>query len=230
MYTVDSGVAKVREVADNHSMTTVVLPPLPSVTPEAMARVNYIENKLKEIEGGNLRVIDLGAIEYDASEHPSLDGTRAIIRKLESEIGEEIVLPEATNEDMVTSHKYNQVQSLYKAGCRGCDSPDFTQSLCCDCWGKAEGVSVEVYEALVESYRIQLFPDTLASPLNVSTATLVGDGEGKGEEVMEVEESNVILGTVDVNVKEDVVMGDGKVFRERNGDSSDESPLAKRAK
>ena len=78
------------------------------------------------------------------------------------------------------NHKYNQVQSMYKAGCRGGDSPEFTRDFCAACWVKVEEVNIEEYEALVEGYRIQMYPDALGSLLNMSTA-LVGKGREKRE-------------------------------------------------
>ena len=112
---------------------------------------------------------------------------------------------------------------MYKAGCRGCDSPEFTRDLCADCWGKAESVDVEMYETLVEGYRIQMYPDTL-NPM--STATIVSGGKGN-EKVNENGEGN---GVQIVEGVEDVIMGDGKVAHVRNEDSDDDSPLSKRVK
>ena len=41
----------------HNSLTTVVLLPVPTVTPEVIARVQYIEEKLKEVEeGGKVKV------------------------------------------------------------------------------------------------------------------------------------------------------------------------------
>ena len=45
VFTIDSGVEKVTTIAKNHTLTTVVLPTVPAVTPEAMARVQYIASK-----------------------------------------------------------------------------------------------------------------------------------------------------------------------------------------
>ena len=112
---------------------------------------------------------------------------------------------------------------MYNAGCRGCESPDFTRDLCDTCWEKVGGVDVEFYESLVEGYRAQMYPDSLGT---ASTATLVDEGvvekESKGEEVVNVE------GVIQVG--DDVVMGDGKVAHQRDEESDEDVPLAKRVK
>ena len=40
VHSVNTGVEKIQEVALHHSLTTVVLPPVPTATPEAIARVH----------------------------------------------------------------------------------------------------------------------------------------------------------------------------------------------
>ena len=105
---------------------------------------------------------------------------------------------------------------MYKAGCRGCDSPVFTRDLCSECWIKTESVDVSYYERLIEGYRVQMYPD-----LGRGEEEGV-EKESKGEEVVNVE--GVIQGG------DDVVMGDGKVAHQRDGESDEDVPLAKRVK
>ena len=226
VYTIDTGVAKVQALADSHNLTTVVLPPIPAATPEAVARVHYIEEKFKVVESEKLKIIEIENVEYDASNHPSVTGTRAIIHQLETALGENLVLSEATEDDIATRRIYNQVQPMYKAGCRGCESPVFTRDLCGDCWTRAESVDVSHYEALVEGYRIQMYPEGLPS---ANSAMLnEGDVHKEGGAELNVVENE---GGEIAQVVEDTVMGERKVAHEHDGDSSDDgSPLAKRLK
>ena len=216
VYTIDTGVEKVQALAETRTRTAVVLPPAPAVTPEAVARVQYIEEKFKAIESEKLVIVEINNVEYDASNHPSVTGTKNFIHQLETVLGENLVLAEATEEDIATERIYNQVQPMYKAGCRGCDSPVFTRDLCSDCWIKTESVDVSYYERLVEGYRVQMYPD-----LGRGEEEGV-EKESKGEEVVNVE--GVIQGG------DDVVMGDGKVAHQRDGESDEDVPLAKRVK
>ena len=94
VYTISTGIEKVQSIANTHT-TTVVLPPVPAVTPEALARVSYIEHKFKEVQNEKLRVLTVDDVEYDASLHPSPAGTKSIIHQIQAAVGEVIILPDA---------------------------------------------------------------------------------------------------------------------------------------
>ena len=114
------------------------------------------------------------------------------------------------------NHKYNQMQSMYKAGCRGCDSPEFTRDLCAVSWVKVEEVNIEEYETLMEGYHMQMYPDALGSLLNTYTA-LVDKREGN--------EGEKLIGNNDIDM-------DSAIIDDQNGDSDsdDGSSSAKRSK
>ena len=109
-------------------------------------------------EADQINVIKLETIEYDATSHPSLKGSMDIIEQIQKGLGEDIILPDA-KEDVVTNRMYSNVQPMYKAGCRGCDSPEYTANLCNDCWLHAALVDTTEFNKIVEGYRAQMYPD-----------------------------------------------------------------------
>ena len=154
VYTVKKEVEKIEKLT-NEINVTVVLPIVPTYGPTDTAKAEYLHTKIKALP--NIKFIELDEIEYEEN-HPSLKGTRAIMEQIQKGLGEQIVLPDAID-DVVTNRKYSNVQTMYKAGCRGCDSPEYTPNLCADCWLLSVSEDTKELGILIEKYRDQMYPD-----------------------------------------------------------------------
>ena len=72
-------------------------------------------------------------------------------------LGDVIIMEGAENE-ATTSRKYSQIQPVYKVGCRGCDTHEFTPQLCCTCKQEAKAVDIQYLKELIKDFKEQLFP------------------------------------------------------------------------
>jgi len=62
---------------------------------------------------------------------------------------------------VVTNRKYSNVQTMYKAGCRGCDSPEYTPNLCPNCWDIAQNEDITELDAIIDKYKEQMYPELM---------------------------------------------------------------------
>ena len=141
VYTVETAGEKLKKIS-TETKVIVVLPTVPTVGACDTGRARYLEEKLKEIK--EIKVIKLDNIEYE-SDHPSQKGTLNVIEQIHKEIGDEIIL-DGAKDDVTTNRWHSQVQAIYRAGCRGCTSEEYTPDLCMECKTKSNQVYMEYLE------------------------------------------------------------------------------------
>ena len=95
VYTIEKAAAKVTELCKDRNIT-IVLPTVPPEGPSDVGKAQFIEETIKSIP--TVKTIKLDEIEYDESLHPSEDGTGEMIRKINEEMNNELILPEAITE------------------------------------------------------------------------------------------------------------------------------------
>lgn len=167
IYTVEKTEEKLRKLAQDRKVT-VVIPKPPTFGPEEDGKQRFYEQKLKTIDC--ITLIDLKDIEFDETSHPTEGGTKEFVVQIEEAIGDQIILNEAEGE-ITAKRKYSQVSVTYKVGCRGCDTPHFTPSLCRDCIEKSKTVNVQELNDIIETIREQMYPDLITDPTLGSKTT-----------------------------------------------------------
>ena len=99
----------------------------------------------------------MNRIEYDFDDHPSEKGTLQIVQQIEEAVGEKIILqPES---DVTTTRKYSQVKALYKVGCRGCNTREFTSYLCAECKQASTMVDITYLQDIITKLEKDSFPN-----------------------------------------------------------------------
>ena len=140
VYQVHTAAVKLRDLAAK-TPVTLILPTPYTETPVLEAKGIYLREKLTKIE--SVKHVLLENIELeDARHHPTITGTASIIKQLNEAIGGEIILKEC-EDHVVSLSKYREVQSIYKVGCRGCDSLIHTSSLCEKCITESKNVNID---------------------------------------------------------------------------------------
>ena len=135
----------------------MVLPVTPCVNATEMGKAKFLEQKITEVE--DIKVVKLNAdsIEFDGV-HPTQEGTGEMIRQLNNVFDKEIILPDATPEDLTTSSRYSKVQGIFKVGCRACENTEICAFLCDTCKTSAESANVDALTELIESFVDTHFP------------------------------------------------------------------------
>ena len=165
VFTVEKTEEKLRKLAEDRKVI-VVVPKPPTFGPEEDGKQQYYAKKLKAIE--SITTIDLKDVEFDETSHPTERGTTVIIDQIAKAIGGEIIL-EVAGGDVTAKRKYSQVNVTYKVGCRGCDTPNFTPSLCPNCNETAKAVNVQELDVIIEAIREEMYPELfLNSPTSVT--------------------------------------------------------------
>ena len=154
VFTVEKAAEKLKKLAEQLNVT-VVLPCAPTVGAHEQGKATYFEEKITEIE--TIKTIKLEPVEYEFI-HPSETGTVEIIEQIQKAIGEKIVLQGAENE-VSTHRKYSQVKPVFKVGCRGCDTTDFTQHLCARCKEDAKSVDIQYLKDIITKIDNESFPN-----------------------------------------------------------------------
>ena len=179
VYTVDKTAGKVAALAQNMPVT-VILPAIASDIPEMSVKATYLAQSLQTVAN----VVQLTAVDMEDSSHPSKDGTLEVVKQINT--AKEIILSDCEN-DVVLAAKYRGVQTIFKVGCRGCDSLNFTQSLCPQCQEAAQEVDVTNLEEEIRVLREQMFPevttDVHMSQVNNNKRTLNVDDDDDDENV-----------------------------------------------
>lgn len=159
VYTIEKTVEKLRTLASGSSKVTVVLPLTPVLGAEEIAKAQYLEKKFKSIEEITTVKLDAGPVDFEDDVHPSQKGTEEIIRQLNDAFEKEIVLADATSDDLTTASRYSKVQSVFKAGCRACSSTEFCSYLCAECKDAATSTNIQELSELIEEVQSTLFPN-----------------------------------------------------------------------
>ena len=81
-----------------------------------------------------------------------------MLRQLNDAFDKEIVLPEATAEDLTTSARYSKVQGIFKAGCRACTTTEFCHYLCETCKEASKDTNVEDLEKMIQELENVQYP------------------------------------------------------------------------
>jgi len=132
-----------------------VLPSLPTnTTPQIQAKATFLEEEVKKLD--NIKVVKLNDIEYDGI-HPTEEGTKMMMQQLNESFDKELILDGAEISDLTTK-RYNKVQALFKVGCRGCETTDFTPYLCNTCKDTAKTVNVKLMLDILARTEEEMFP------------------------------------------------------------------------
>ena len=142
VYSVEKGVEKLEHLVKklNDTAVTLCLPCVPTVGAAEIVKARYFEEKMLEIN--SIRTMKLAEIEYEGT-HPTDKGTRDIINQMQVAVGDEFILKEAKDEDLVAKRRYSHVTPVYKVGCRGCDTEEYTAHLCANCIDKSKTVDTQ---------------------------------------------------------------------------------------
>ena len=153
VYTVQKTEEKLEKLATDAKIT-VVLPSIPTDTPEQIIKGQFLTESISKIV--SINVIALAEVEMADFRHPSRKGTAAIINQIHAK--KPIVLSDCRSDDTTLPSKYRGVQTLFKVGCRGCDSLEFTRSLCNTCVENAKVLDTTEIEGRIRLLRDQMFP------------------------------------------------------------------------
>ena len=157
VYTMNKSEDKLRKLATS-TQVTVVLPPVCTTTPEMIAKSHYVHDVVKKIETvSTITLEDIETVDNDFHRHPTVEGTKSIIKQINVAMNEQIVLKDCID-DAVFALKYRQVQTVFKVGCRGCDSHEYTPALCANCKEMAKDVDVTLLEAKIKKLKDNMFP------------------------------------------------------------------------
>ena len=158
-YEVDTAAEKLKELATAMPVTLVV-PPICEKFPVAAAKSQFLRDRLARVE--ELKIVHLTEVERDTSHHPTENGTKDIIQQIHRAQDESIILEDCL-EDVTIPAIYRQVQTVFKAGCRGCKSLAYTKSLCEECIVRAEDTEVTELQILIDARMKEMFPGMLNS-------------------------------------------------------------------
>ena len=156
VYTIEKTIEKLRALAEENQVT-MVLPVTPCVNATEMGKAKFLEQKITEVEDIKVVKLNANSIEFDGV-HPTQEGTGEMIRQLNNVFNKEIILPDATPEDLTTSSRYSKVQGIFKVGCRACENTEICAFLCDTCKTSAESANVDALTELIESFVDTHFP------------------------------------------------------------------------
>ena len=157
VFTIEKTVEKLRTLAAGPRVT-VILPLTPVVGAEEAAKKQYLQTKFEAINEITVMALNAEPVMFEDDVHPSKAGTEEILRQLNDAFGKEIVLTDATSEDLTTFRRYSKVQSIFKAGCRACSSTDFCSYLCDNCKESAASVDAQELTDLIVALEESHFP------------------------------------------------------------------------
>ena len=154
VYTVEKAGDKLKELA-GESKVTLVLPTTPATGAIEIGKARYLEEKMTQIQ--EITTVKLEPITFEGN-HPSLEGAMEIIKGMQKTISNEIVLDGAEDTDITTKRTYSKVQPIYKVGCRGCKSLQYTNDLCQDCVQSASAMDTQYLKDMIQKIQDELFP------------------------------------------------------------------------
>ena len=164
VYTVQKTEQKLRHLSAATNVT-VVLPAIVTSTPETVAKSNYLRETIVNVD--SVDCIQLKDIEYDDTDHPTIPGTQSIITAINDACPEQIIL-QGCQDDVTVKRKYRMVQPVFKVGCRGCDSLEYTPNLCATCKDHAQNVDTSQLEMAIEKLKNEMFPAMDIEMVNVT--------------------------------------------------------------
>ena len=134
---------------------TVVTPPIHPEVPILAGRSEFLRESLFKVE--SIKVLPLEAVELDETDHPTENGTLSIIDQIHRAKKESVIMQDCRN-DVTIPAKYSQVQPVFKAGCRGCESLEYTPSLCETCKMLAQTVDTAPLMEIIERRMNEAYP------------------------------------------------------------------------
>jgi hypothetical protein len=153
VYTVEQEKKKVEKLASTLPVT-LVLPQESNTDPESIVKSRFLRNAFDEHE--NVKVVKLSGIEIeDGHGHPTDAGTLEILKQIHAL--QKIVMKDCMD-DAIAPGKYKCVQSLFRTGCRGCDSLQYTQYLCNDCRNAAKETDIVHLQESIKTLHEEMFP------------------------------------------------------------------------
>ena len=152
VFEVDRAAHKLEKLAASVPVT-LVLPPIRDEIPNVAGRSQFLRETLSRVEA--VTVVALSDVEMDETDHPTEKGTLAIIDQIDA--SKKVVL-EDCRDDVTLPVKYRQVQSVFKAGCRGCDNLDYTPSLCATCRQEAQETDTSILTGMIDARMNILYP------------------------------------------------------------------------
>ena len=153
VYTIEKTKEKLAKMAEEVKVT-VVLPSVPTSTPEQTVKGQFMTESFESIS--SIQVIKLEEVDMADFRHPSRKGTTSIINQIHAKIP--IILTDCEEDDTTYPSKYRGVQTLFKVGCRGCDSPEFTRSLCTTCIANANKQDTTEIIQRIQNLHEQMYP------------------------------------------------------------------------
>ena len=155
VYTVHKAGEKLQQIVTAGKKVTLVLPQVATATPEAKAKSIYLQEQMQSIT--EIKTVCLSDIEYDDTDHPTVNGTRELIKQIHSANNNDIIM-DGCDDDTVSKRIYRKVQTAFKVGCRGCNSTNFTNTLCEECKVAALEVNIGDLEVSIATVREQMYP------------------------------------------------------------------------
>ena len=111
VYTVSKTAEKLKKISSDTNIT-MVLPCAPTTGPHEIAKAEYFEEKIREID--DIKVVKVDNIEYDGTHHPTEKGTAQIIEQIQAAVEEKIVvIPESIHQICVLRVKTKHRQAIY---------------------------------------------------------------------------------------------------------------------
>ena len=152
VYTVEKAAEKLAKLSTTIPIT-VALPPICNEIPELKIKGEFLRDTLKKVE--NTTVLNFTEIELNESQHPTAKGTKDMLTQIHAV--KEIIMPDCEN-DVVSNQRYRGVQTLFKTGCRGCDTLSYTNFLCDTCKENASVVDTVKIEDDIKKLTDEMFP------------------------------------------------------------------------
>ena len=107
-----------------------------------------------------------------------MEGTLELLDQINAATNNQLIL-EGYRDDSVVPLKYRQVQPVYKVGCRGCDTTDYTARLCVACREAAKNTDTKELEDRIMKIKAEMFPECDGVS---KTQKRSHDGSSKGDD------------------------------------------------
>ena len=108
VYTVHKAGEKLQQIVTAGKKVTLVLPQVATATPEAKAKSIYLQEQMQSIT--EIKTVCLSNIEYDDTDHPTVNGTRELIKQIHSANNNDIIM-DGCDDDTVSKRIYRKVQT-----------------------------------------------------------------------------------------------------------------------
>ena len=169
VYTVAKTEEKLRTLSESVKVV-VALPATPTMGAEEDGKAKYLVDKIPAID--SITAVKFDHIEYEGN-HPTEKGTAEIINQIQNAVNDVIIQEEADG-NYTTPRKYSLVGSTYKVGCRGCDFPQFTPSLCDPCAEAAAQCKTDELDAIINAIDVEMYPEIALNTPNPSVEEAEG--------------------------------------------------------